>query len=108
MRTPLLLDVPKTHMSRHDKLVAFKERNGIWTWHCKEMRREDHPWEAMLEHRARQRLAGYLNDDEPDDPISLIAGYCRLLDEWGLLMTGETEREAIRTLCTRNRIPCNL
>lgn len=108
MKTPLLLDVPKTHMSRYERVQAFKERNGIWTHSCREMRREDHPWCAMLVHRARKALAGYLDHDEPDDPISLIAGYCRLLDEWSLLVTGKTERDAIRRLCAHNRIPCTL
>jgi hypothetical protein len=107
MRTLLLLDVPKTHMSRHERVVAFKERNGIWTYRS-DLRREDDPWCAMLEHRARKALAGYLKHDEADDPIALIAGYCRLLEECGLLVTGVSEREAIRRLCERNRMGCAL
>lgn len=104
----LLLGVPKTHPTRHERLQAFKERQGIWTHHASFRERKEHPWSALLVPRARLRLAGYLKGDKPDDPVSLIAGYCRLLDEWCLLVTGETELDAVQTLCSENHIPCDL
>lgn len=107
MTTPLLLDVPKTHMSRYEQIRAFKERKGIWTYRSN-LTRQDHPWLAMLEHKARQAAAGELDEGDPDDPISLMACYCRILDEMGLIATGTGELDAIRRLCTQNRIPCEL
>lgn len=103
--TPFLFEVPKTHPGRADKLKAFKLRQGIWTWHCKDFRREDHPWEALLVPRARRRLAGYDGIAESDEPEALIMNYCRLLEEWGLLVSGETELQAVRNLCAANEIP---
>lgn len=102
--TPFLFEVPKTHPGRVDRLKALKKRQGIWTWHCKEFRREDHPWEALLVPRARRRLAGYSGTAESDAPEDLIMNYCRLLEEAGLLVSGETELQAVRALCIANNM----
>jgi hypothetical protein len=102
--TPNLLDVPPTHPTRQEILQAFKTRQGVWTYCGKGMKREEHPWEALLVPRARKMLAGYIGGGEPDDPVSLIAGYCRLLEEAGLLVTGETELDAVQRLCAANEI----
>ena len=104
----LLLDVPKTHPTRYERLQAFKERQGIWTHRASFRDRKDHPWSALLVPRSRLRLAGYLGEGDPDDPMSLIAGYCRLLDESCLLVTGETELDAVQTLCSENNIICDV
>jgi hypothetical protein len=92
--TPNLLDVPPTHPTRQEILQAFKTRQGVWTYCGKGMKREEHPWEALL----------VPSGGEPDDPVSLIAGYCRLLEEAGLLVTGETELDAVQRLCAANEI----
>lgn len=104
--TPMLLDVPKTHPNRYERLQTFKTRQGIWTH--KAPKEVEDPWSALLVPRARLALAGCIDGDEPDDPMSLIAGYCRLLDEWCLLVTGETELDAVQRLCSENNIVCNL
>lgn len=105
--TPMLLDVPATHPTRYERLQAFKTRQGIWTHRASFRTKEEHPWSALLVPRARLALAGYIDGDEPDDPMSLIAGYCRLLDEARLLVTGETELDAVQRLCSENNIVCN-
>lgn len=99
-----LLEVQKTHPSRREQLNAFKERQGVYTHHAKHRPRAEHPWSALLVPRARKRLAGYLEAGDQNDPFSLIAGYCRLLEEWDLLVTGETERDAIERLCLANNM----
>lgn len=100
-----LLDVPQTHPTRSQRLEAFKERQGIWTWYCPEI---PEPWEALLVPRARRRLAGYEKAAECDLPEELIWSFCALLDEWGLLAEGPSELAAVRNLCVKNRIPCDL
>jgi hypothetical protein len=102
--TPNLLDVPPTHPTRHEILQAFKTRQGVWTHNAHFRDRKEHPWSALLVPRARKMLAGYIGGGDPDDPVSLIAGYCRLLDEAGLLVTGETELDAVQRLCAANEI----
>lgn len=104
----MLLDVPKTHPSRADKLRAFKTRQGIWTWHTPDMSIKDHPWAALLVPRARRRLAGEPKLALCDDPDELVWHFSYLLDANGLLTTGETELDAIRTLCAENNILCPL
>jgi hypothetical protein len=89
--TPNLLDVPPTHPTRQEILQAFKTRQGVWTYCGKGMKREEHPWEALLVPRARKMLAGYIGGGEPDDPVSLI-------------VTGETELDAVQRLCAANEI----
>lgn len=108
MTTPPLIDVPKTHPTRYERLQAFKERQGIWTHKAPHRPKSEHPWSALLVPRARQFLAGYLDGDKADDPFSLIAGYCHLLDEACLLVTGETELDAVQRLCAENNIVCPL
>lgn len=106
MKTPNLLDVPKDSPTRKERIEAFKKKHGIWTYYVAGQPKEC-PWDAMLVPKAVEALAGY--GVKPDThPIELISGYCRLLDEWNLLVSGKTEREAIRTLCEHNEIPCEL
>lgn len=97
-----LFEVPRRN--RGGALREFKLRQGVWTWHTPDMKREDHPWSALLVPRARQRLAGYEKAAECDDPSELIWHFCAILDEWGLLTTGETERDAIERLCAANNM----
>lgn len=98
MRTPLLLDVPKDSPSRKQTLAAFKKAFNIFTHNANFRTRKEHPWSALLCPRP-------MTDDEA---VQHIASYCRILDEARLLVTGETERDALRTLCQENSIPCYL
>lgn len=107
MKHPVLLDVLKDSPTRKEKLDAFKAKHDIWT-HCASHMNEK--WCAMAVTLSIQRLFGYsdLKPDESVKPIDLIARYCRLLDEANLLVNGNTEAEAVRSLCEFNNIPCDL
>ncbi len=102
MKTPNLLEVPKTHPSRKEKLEAFKVKHGIFT-HDAGPSSEDCRWLAMLVPKSREYLKDY--DLKPDaHPIELIASYCRLLEEAGLLVTGPSEGETVRYIRKINNI----
>lgn len=96
MKQPALFDVPKGDSMR-DRINAFKTEQRIWTHRTSQMKRQDHPWCAMLLPRGDVR-----------HPVAIIAAECALLDESGQLVTGEGELSAIRTLCIKNGIPCPL
>lgn len=55
----------------------------------------DEPWIAIHVHSARALLSGY-DDADFSSACSLMGGYCRLLDDAGLVGEGQTEEEAIR------------
>lgn len=106
MKTLTLLSVPKTHPSRQERLDAFKAKHGIET-HRSDLRREDHPWCACLMPAARRTAEAYMKGDPPT-LFNMILHAERLLDEAALLVTGETEREAVATLCDHNGITFDL
>lgn len=106
MKHPTLIDVPKDSPSKRERLEAFKKLHGIWT-HNAGYEPKDEPWSALALNQSAVALNGY-GVKPADSPLDIIAGYCRLLDEWNLLVTGETEREAIRTLCEKNGIVFDL
>lgn len=103
-KTPNLIDVPKDSPSKRDRLEAFKKLHGVWTHYAAGMSREEEPWTALLVPKAKLLV----DDQEAVEPMDLIAGYCDWLDERGVMVYGKTEREAIRTLCERNGIVCDL
>jgi hypothetical protein len=103
MKTPNLIDVPQDRPSRKEKLEMFKEDHSIWTHGSPKFTGDDR-WCALLVNVARTRLAGYGLTLEKT-PMEMISGYCRLLDEADLLVTGKTERAAVKTLCELNGIP---
>jgi hypothetical protein len=105
LKTPNLLDVPKTGLSAREKLRAFKAAHGIETKHCPGMTRKEHPWLACLMPAARQFGYGVTAESDLFDCVEKVG---RLLDEAGVLVTGETERDALRRLCECNDIPCAL
>jgi hypothetical protein len=108
MKTPLLFDVPKTHPSRIDRVNAFKKKHDIFTHYAgRSFGKENEPWDALWVTGARKLLKGYTGSGVVI-PEELIANWCRLLDEASLLLTGKTERDAIRELCQCNNIPCDL
>ncbi len=61
----------------------------------------DEPWIAIHVPSARALLAGY-DDADFSSACSLMGGYCRLLDDAGLVGEGQTEEEAVR-LASPNR-----
>lgn len=57
---------------------------------------------------ARSRLAGYnLTEAEKTQLPDLMAGYCRLVDEMGLIGYGDSEFEALTDLFENHRVPIN-
>mgnify|MGYP000179819496 CR=1 FL=1 len=60
------------------------------------------PWIAVNMTVARERLSGYnLSELEKTDLGHLLAGYCRLIDEYQLDGYGDTEFEAIQHLFSK-------
>lgn len=106
MKTPNLLTVPKAGLTKREKLTAFKKLHKIQTHRASQMRREEHPWSALLMSPALQLASDY-GSDAATMP-ELVAEFCRLLDEQRLLVNGPTEREAVRELCRLNGIVCEL
>lgn len=100
MKTPNLLDVPKTAPSRKEKLEAFKKQHGIETHYAPGL-----GWLAM--HLPSARKFGYgITEESTMFDCEMKVG--RLLMEAGVTDTGETEREAVRMVCTNLDIPCPL
>jgi hypothetical protein len=63
------------------------------THYCED---DQKPWIAVDMDRARELLAEHdLTDEEKTDIGALMAGYCRVLDDMGLIGYGQTEAEAI-------------
>ena len=59
-------------------------------------------WIAVNMTVALERLEGYnLTEEEKTSMPHLMAGYCRLIDEWGLEGHGDTEFEAIQDLFSK-------
>lgn len=68
----------------------------ISTWEAKDV---EPPFIAVNMTVSIDKLKGYpLTDDEKTDIAALMAGYCRLVDEAGLIGYGETEFESIQDL----------
>jgi hypothetical protein len=106
MNHPVLFDVPKDAPSHEQRLKAFCEREKIYTHHTPRMTREEHPWQAMLlPGNYRGIKIPYQESFKSDEPVEIIAGYCRILEESGFLATGATKREAVERLCLNLRIP---
>jgi hypothetical protein len=97
-----LFNVPKMGPTRREKLDAFKKEHDIAV-----VGSNKYQWSALLMTHARKRLKGY-GVKKSADAWDLIAGYCRLLEETNLIITGPSEIGAIRELCHRNNIPCPL
>ena len=61
---------------------------------------EPEPWLAIHRETALEMLKGYnLTHEQKTDVAWLMAGYCRLLDEAGLIHYGQTEAEAVAKAC---------
>lgn len=74
------------------RLQKIKELD-IQTHHAPHM--EEDPWMAIPMHAARERLKGYIGKDEPFNTVAdITASFGRVLDDCGMLLYGQTEREA--------------
>lgn len=74
------------------RLVAIKAAD-IQTHHAPHM--EEDAWIAIPMNYAREILDGYdLTPTEKSSIADMMASYCRLLEEYGVIFYGETEREA--------------
>lgn len=106
MKTPLLFNVPKDRPSRKDRIKAFKKLHGIETVNSR-LPKGDQPWTACLMPKAHQIGAGY-GCDPKSNFMDLFVEVGRLLEEASVMVNGETEADAIRTLCEKHKIPCDL
>lgn len=107
MDTDLFPDRPhakRSRASRKAETDALKEKHGIWT-HC--MNYGERDWLAISIPASHEMLEGYdLTEEEKIDPVMLMAGYCRLIEECGLLSEGhKTEYEAVKALSERLEKP---
>lgn len=107
MKTPNLLDVPKDHPTRKERIGAFKSKHGIKTHNCGTSWDES-KWLAVLFTVAWKQFECYCENSDHPSLCDLIAGAGRLVDEAGLSGYGVTEADAIRNLCEQNKIPCDL
>jgi hypothetical protein len=74
------------------RLAAIKAAD-IKTHHAPHMIED--PWLAIPMNREREILDSYdLTPSEKTSIPDMMAGYCRLLDECGMVFYGQTEREA--------------
>lgn len=99
---PLLLDVPRTKSRRdirREEVAALKQEHGIFTHNC----RGAGEWLALSMPECIKALEGYnLTEEERTCGAALLAGYCRLLDEAGLIEEyHKTEYEAVTALVER-------
>ncbi len=112
MNQPNLFDVPKDSPSHQERLDALKTKIGIWTHETPgETSREFPKWMAMLmpvDGDGVERYSDHRSYCDSDEPMEIIAGYCRIMDETGRCQYGHTELEAVRTLCDRFKLPCPL
>jgi len=104
MKTPNFLEIPKDSPSRKERIESFKRLHGIQTHDAgSEWPRSDLRWCALLFELAWGHFSGYCKEKSL---VGLMAGACRLVDEYGLVGFGDTEIEAIHDLCSQNKIHC--
>ena len=100
--TPLfafMVDVRKTPSlaaKRRQQVAEWKGLFRIFT------HKGPDDWMALSMDECCWKLEGYgLTKEEQTDGVMLMAGYCRLIDEAGLIHYGETEHEACESLVAR-------
>ena len=104
MKHPTLFDVPADQPSRHMRFKAWKEANGVWT-HFAEMGEGCDNWMALAFETAKKALEDYeLTAEEKTEPMMLMAGYCRLIDEAGLCAEADSEWAACELLAKQLKI----
>lgn len=107
MSTDTLFDLsaPGLRRSRRDTRKAtnaLKREHEMFTHYC-----QDGGWLAMHLPSCRAALEGYeLTELERTDGVVMLAGYCRLLDEAGLVHEDhKTEREAVLAAIGKLSLP---
>lgn len=90
--TDALFDMESVRMDS-PRLQLIKEHD-IQTHHAPHV--QDAPWLAVPMKAAREvaELHGELTEEESGSVAGIMAGYCRVLEEAGLLFYGKTERDA--------------
>ena len=105
MKTPMLLEVPKDSFTHKQRLNQIKSLCQIETHNCKI---EDEPWIAVHMPQAIKLVGPYVPDGEPKDLFTLFFHGCRLMRDCEVMMTGNTEREAVRKLVGALGLPLTL
>lgn len=81
---------PATVAVDSPRLVAIKA-HGIQTHHAQHM---EEPWMAIPMKAARERLKGYISEDEPFKTVAdITASFGRVLEDAGMIFFGMSERE---------------
>lgn len=87
---------PSTAELHRRSVAEWKRRHRLFT------HKGPDDWMALSMDECCLLLEGYqLTDTEKTDGVALMAGYCRLLDEAGLIHFGNTEWEACADLIQR-------
>lgn len=94
MKQPVLLEVPKTHPTKHEILKAFMEKHGVLSHLCRGMGQRK--WMALIP----------IDEDKGKSLFDIMAESCRLYDEAGMIGEAESELQAVRNLCHQRNIPC--
>lgn len=80
--------------THNERIEAYNNELQFFVHHCPGIQ---DPWLAIHKESAFKALSGYnLSDNEKKDVFYLMAGYCRLLDEAGLIHYGKTKAEVLR------------
>lgn len=94
MKHPTLFDIAPDTESQASKLSRFCTENKIWTWRADI---DEDPWLAMAWERAAQRTNKQC-DGSDDSCFELYAGYCSLLTDIGLMVTGTSKLDVCRQI----------
>ena len=94
-----MVDVRKTPSlaaKRRQQVAEWKRLFRIFT------HKGPDDWMALSMDECCMKLEGYgLTKEQQTDGVILMAGYCRLIDEAGLIHFGDTEHEACESLVAR-------
>lgn len=93
-----LSPVTRPRVSNRAQVAALKKEHGIWTHYAKGC-----GWLAVCIPKALELLKGYgLSEEEKSNPVELVGGYGRLIDESGLSVDGgETELKTVEALVAK-------
>lgn len=111
MKHPVLFEVPKDSINRKDRLHAFMTKNGILTHSqpSKYCDKSEGYLKWMAVHvptlKASSYIPSYCNDFS-SIPV-IMSQVCRLLEESDLYRYGNTEAEAVESICNRVGIKFN-
>lgn len=99
MKHPTLFPMDeKPRASHRDEVKELKEKYGIQTHHC-----SDQGWMALSMPEAVELVGDYdLTKAEKTQLFDMMAGYCRLLEEAGIVADGcKTEYESCKQVADR-------